>query len=132
MRKIPLLFTALFLITIISCKEKEQPPKIPLSYVGGYAISVPEPSGLVMTHDNKGFWTVSDETSKIYRLDSEGNVVQTIKVDGFDFEAITLIDDTTLVILQERTREMVFLNTLGIESKRVKLDLEGELNSETH
>jgi uncharacterized protein YjiK len=129
MRKFYLLFTALFLIIIISCKEKEQPPKKPLTYIGAYAISVPEPSGLVMTQDYKGFWTVSDETSTIYRLDSEGIVVQTIKVDGFDFEAITLIDDTTLVILQERTREMVFLDTSGTELKRIKLDLKGELNS---
>jgi len=128
MRKFYLLLTALLLI-IISCKEKEQPPKKPLTYIGAYAISVPEPSGLVLTQDNKGFWTVSDETSTIYRLDNEGNVVQTIKVDGFDFEAITLIDDTTLVILQERTREMVFLDTSGTELKRIKLDLEGELNS---
>lgn len=129
MRKISLLITTLFIITIISCKEKEQPPYKPLAYVGAHAISVPEPSGLVMTQDNRGFWTVSDETSTIYRLDNEGIVVQTIKVDGFDFEAITLIDDTTLVILQERTREMVFLDTSGIELKRIKLDLEGELNS---
>jgi uncharacterized protein YjiK len=129
MRKISLLITALFLITIISCKEKEQPPKKPLTYIGAYAISVPEPSGLAMTQDNKGFWTISDETSTIYRLDNEGIVVQTILVEGFDFEAITLIDDTTLVILQERTREMVFLDTSGTELKRIKLDLEGELNS---
>ena len=129
MRKIYLLLTPFFLIIIISCKEKEQPPKKPLTYIGAYAISVPEPSGLVLTQDKKGFWTVSDESSTIYRLDNEGNVVQTIKVDGFDFEAITLIDDTTLVILQERTREMVFLDTSGTELKRIKLDLEGELNS---
>jgi len=129
MRQIPLLITALFLIAITSCKEKEQPPKKPLTYIGAYAISVPEPSGLVMTQNNKGFWTISDETSTIYRLNNEGIVVQTIKVEGFDFEAITLIDDTTLVILQERTREMVFLDTSGTELKRIKLDLEGELNS---
>ncbi|RKY92830.1 MAG: hypothetical protein DRQ13_10070 [Ignavibacteriae bacterium] len=129
MRQIPLLITALFLIAITSCKEKEQPPKKTLTYIGAYAISVPEPSGLVMTQNNKGFWTISDETSTIYRLNNEGIVVQTIKVEGFDFEAITLIDDTTLVILQERTREMVFLDTSGTELKRIKLDLEGELNS---
>jgi uncharacterized protein YjiK len=129
MRKICLLITTLFLITIISCKEKEQPQKKPLTYIGAHAISVPEPSGLAMTQDNRGFWTVSDETSTIYRLDNEGNVVQTIIVEGFDFEAITLIDDTILVILQERTREMVFLDTSGTELKRIKLDLEGELNS---
>jgi uncharacterized protein YjiK len=129
MRTIHLFFTALFLITINSCKEKEQPINKPLTYVGAYAISVPEPSGLEMTRDNKGFWTVSDETSTIYRLNNEGNVVQTIKVDGDDLEAITLIDDTILVILQERSREMVFLDTLGRELKRIKLDLKGELNS---
>jgi len=70
MRKISLLITALFLVTFISCKEKEQPQKKTLTYVGAYAISVPEPSGLVMTQDNKGFWTVSDETSTIYRCRS--------------------------------------------------------------
>lgn len=129
MRKISFFIAALLLLTIISCKEKEQPPEKLLTYTGAYAISVPEPSGLVMTQDNKGFWTVSDETSTIYRLNNEGSVVQTIKVNGFDFEAITLIDDTILVILQERTREMVFLDTSGNELKRIKLDLEGELNS---
>jgi len=118
MRKYSLIFTAIFLIAIISCKKKEQPPKAPLSYVGAYAISVPEPSGLAMTQDNRGFWTISDETSTIYRLDSEGNVAQTIEVDGFDLEAVTLIDDTILVVLLERTREMLFLDTSGKELKR--------------
>lgn len=124
-----LLFTLIFLINFISCKEKEQPPKKPLTYLRAYTISVPEPSGLDMTHDKRGFWTVSDETSTIYRLNNDGNVVQSIKVDGFDLEAITLIDDTVLAILLERTRELVLLDTSGTELKRIKLDLKGELNS---
>lgn len=129
MRKISLLITALFLITIISCKEKEQPPIKPLTYIGAYAISVPEPSGLDLTYEESGFWTVSDETSTIYKLDNEGNVVSTIKVDGFDFEGITVIDETTIAIVLERAREIVILDTSGTVLKRIKLDLEGELNS---
>ena len=130
MKVFPKLFFILITTILISfCKENEHPAENPISYIGAYAISVPEPSGLDLTYEENGFWTVSDETSTVYKLDNEGNVVNTIKADGFDFEGITVIDETTIAIVLERSREIVILDTSGTELKRIKLNLEGELNS---
>ncbi|MCK7519097.1 MAG: SdiA-regulated domain-containing protein [Ignavibacteriales bacterium] len=92
-------------------------------------IPVTEPSGLDLTFDEKGFWIVSDQNSKVYLIDSWGRVVKSFKVDGEDLEGITVIDDSTLAVVLERTREVVILDTSGLELKRRKLNLKGELNS---
>ena len=105
--KVFLVFAVISTLLFIYCKEKSQPPTDTLSYIGAYTISVPEPSGLDLTYEEDGFWTVSDETSTIYKLDSDGNVVQTLKIEGIDFEGVTVIDETRLAIVLEREREVV-------------------------
>ncbi|MEJ2506262.1 MAG: SdiA-regulated domain-containing protein, partial [Ignavibacteriaceae bacterium] len=80
----------ILVLVIASCQIKSKKSTEMLKYKMGKTISVPEPSGLDLTYDNKGFWTVSDETSTIYKLDGEGNVVSTIKVNGDDLEGITV------------------------------------------
>lgn len=92
-------------------------------------IPVTEPSGLDLTFDEKGFWIVSDQNSKVYLIDSWGRVVKSFKVDGESLEGITVIDERTLAVVLERTREVVVLDTSGLELKRRKLNLKGELNS---
>ena len=99
-----------------------------ITLLGRYDISVLEPSGLTLTSDQKGFWTVSDEDSSLYELDKYGKIIKRIKVDGFDLEGVTVIDEATLAIVLERTREVVILDTTGTEIKRVKINLGGELN----
>jgi len=92
-------------------------------------IPVTEPSGLDLTYDEKGFWIVSDQNSKVYLIDSWGREVNSFKVDGESLEGITVIDDSTLAVVLERTREVVILDTSGLELKRKKINLKGELNS---
>ena len=123
---IPILILSLIMF---SCKSKSGKSEKLLNYVGGKTISVPEPSGLDLTFDHKGFWTVSDETSTIYKLDNEGNVVKTIKIDGFDLEGITTVNDSTIAVVLERTREVLLLDTSGNEIKRKDLGLRGKPNS---
>lgn len=119
----------IIVLIIASCQSKSKKPIEMLKYKMGKTISVPEPSGLDLTYDNKGFWTVSDETSTIYKLDAEGIVVSTIKVDGYDLEGITVVNDSTLAVVLERTREVVLLDTSGTEVKRKNLGLKGKPNS---
>jgi len=123
------ILTILLAFTISSCGNKEKQTKLLITNTRVQSISVPEPSGLDVTFDRSGFWTVSDETSSIYRLDSEGNVVQTLRVNGFDLEGITVIDEQRIAVVLERTREVLILNTDGTELQRKKLPLKGELNS---
>jgi len=123
------ILTILLAFTISSCGNKEKQTKLLITNTRVQSISVPEPSGLDVTFDRSGFWTVSDETSSIYRLDSEGNVVQTLRVNGFDLEGITVIDEQRIAVVLERTREVLILKTDGTELQRKKLPLKGELNS---
>jgi len=90
---------------------------------------VPEPSGLDLSYDEKGFWMVSDQNSKVYLIDSWGKEIKSFEVNGYDLEGITVVNDSTIAIVLERTREVVVLDTAGNELKRVSLNLEGELNS---
>jgi len=124
-----LIFPVVATFTLVFCTEKQQSPKIPLSFIGEYAISVPEPSGLDLTYEEDGFWTVSDETSTIYKLDGDGNVVRTFKIEGIDFEGITVIDEKRLAIVLEREREVVLVDTSGKILMRTKLPFKGKLNS---
>lgn len=72
---------------------------------------------------------MSDQNSKVYLIDSWGREVKSFKVDGEDLEGITVIDERTLAVVLEKTREVVILDTSGLELKRRKLNLKGELNS---
>ena len=118
-----------FSLIIISSTGNTHNYQNHLTFLYEKAISVPEPSGFDLTYDKEGFWTVSDETSIVYRLDGDGNVVQTIKVNGFDLEGISVVSDTTLVTIFERSREIILIDTSGVELKRKKLPLHGEENS---
>ena len=126
-----LIITLLLILTAFAgcIKEKEEKPGDKITLLGSYDIPVPEPSGLTLTSDQNGFWTVSDEDSSLYELDKYGKIIKRIKVKGFDLEGVTIIDEATLAIVLERTREVVVLDTSGTELQRVKINLEGELNS---
>lgn len=120
----------LLLFNLSSCIErKEDVEKTGIRYLGAYDVPFPEPSGLSLAADQKSFWSVSDENSTIYRLSSEGKIIGELKVEGFDLEGITAIDEETIAVVLERAREIVVLDTSGKELKRVNLDLEGEENS---
>lgn len=130
MPKIIYLSVLLILAFFSNCSnEKTENPIKTLSFSVAEKIPVPEPSGLALSFDEKGFWVVSDENSKVYQVDSWGRVVKSFEVDGEDLEGITVIDDSMLAVVLERTREVVILDTSGLELKRAKLDLEGELNN---
>jgi len=126
-----LIIALLFVLTAFAgcIKEKEEKPGDKITLLGRYDIPVMEPSGLTLTSDQNGFWTVSDEDSTLYKLDSYGKIIKRITVNGFDLEGVTVINEATLAIVLERSREIVILDTAGTELKRVKINLEGELNS---
>jgi uncharacterized protein YjiK len=130
MPKIPFLATFYILALFIGCNvEKEADPAKTLHFSISEQIPVPEPSGLDFTYDETGFWVVSDENSTVYLINSWGGEVKSFKVDCDDLEGMTVIDEERLAVVLERTREVLILDTSGRELKRVKLDLDGELNS---
>lgn len=99
-----------------------------LNYSEKIKLKVPEPSGLSFDRMNGAFWTVSDEDSSVYQLSSEGNIIKSFKVDGYDLEGISVINDSMLVVILERIRTVLFLTKDGREINRFKLNLTGEPN----
>jgi len=117
------------ILMAISCNNKEEEKLKTLTFSLAEEIPVPEPSGIDLTYNEEGFWIVSDQNSKVYLIDIWGKEIKSFKVNGEDLEGITVINDSTLAVVLERTREVVILDTSGKELKRASLDLEGELNS---
>ena len=62
-------------------------------------IKVPEPSGLALSFDSNYLWTISDEDSKVYKIDKLGKIIRFFSVIGEDLEGITVIDSERLRML---------------------------------
>jgi len=124
------LFYLIIIPLIISgCSTKQKEKKADqIKFLKKYNLSLPEPSGLALTFNEDGFWTVSDNNSRVYKLNTQGKIVKKFKVTGEDIEGITVIDEQTLAVVLERSREAVILDTAGNELRRKKIDLEGEKN----
>ena len=110
-------------------KDKNENTVKTLSFTIAEKIPVPEPSGLALSSDERNFWVVSDENSKVYLIDSWGRVVKSFQVIGEDLEGIAVMNNSALAVVLERSREIVVLDTSGTEIKRAALELEGESNS---
>lgn len=119
-----IVFALIILISLCSCKPDSNPEKIlPLKKI---SLKVPEPSGLTLSDDTKTFWTISDEDSMVYQLNMNGKILKSFNYNGYDAEGITLVEDSLVVVLLERTREAVIFDTSGNELKRIDLKLEGK------
>ena len=93
-----------------------------------YDVKVPEPSGLYFDNKTSTLWTVSDENGTIYNLDLEGNTLNTLKIDGYDLEGISFINDSILVTVLEQDRIVVLLDRSGKEIKRFGIEIKGKKN----
>ena len=84
-------------------------------------LDVPEPSGLALSADGKYLWTVSDETKNVYLISLDGKIQKKFPVNSYDLEGISVISDTAIAVVAERTREIIFMNNDGKEYFRKKI-----------
>lgn len=122
------IFIFIFSILFYGCVDKS---KIiyEFEFLDEIKLEIPEPSGLALSFDGENLWTVSDENCYVYLMDKNGNVKKDFLVDGNDLEGICVVDDSTICVVLERAREIVLLDTSGVELNRKKLDLEGPENN---
>lgn len=86
-------------------------------------VQVIEPSGLCLDPQTGEFWTVSDETGLVHRIDSEGRVTRTLAWSGDDLEGICLDPrDGSLWIAAERDGQAIHLSRTGTELERHTLE----------
>ena len=122
-------FLLLSAFSVISCSKNDENSTKTLTYSISEEIPVPEPSGLDLSYDEKAFWIVSDQNSKVYLIDSWGKEIKSFKVKGEDLEGITVVNDSLLAVVLERTNEVVIVDTSGNEIKRAALEIGKEFNS---
>ena len=120
-----LIIFLIHLVYLFGCNQKNPTKTILLKTI---KLEVPEPSGLTFSTDLKTLWTVSDENSTAYNLNTDGKILKSFKLNGFDLEGITALNDSVLVVIFERTREVAIVDTSGREIKRYKLDIPGNDN----
>lgn len=76
-------------------------------------VGLTEPSGLTLSHDGKGLWTISDDTRRIFSLTLEGKLQKSrsFKVPDKGLEGLT-IDPTGkfLFAVREESNEVIKLN----------------------
>lgn len=126
--RILLFLVSLFILSDCKSGELEVIRKQNISFLYSKKLNLPEPSGLSISADGNSLWTVSDQNSTVYQISFEGEVEDSFKVEGYDIEGVTVIDDSTLAIVLERTREILLVSSFGESKRRKKLDLQGELN----
>lgn len=103
---------ACLLITGVLSAQKLKPGK--LKPYMSHHIEVSEPSGLAYYPKYNSFFIVSDD-GDLYETTLDGKIIRRSPIEGVDFEAITIVDDT-LYVVEERHR-----NILVIEPKDLRL-----------
>ncbi len=123
-------------IFIASCSVEdsvsESEPNPPaFDKIAEFQTDVPEPSGLTLDNSSNYLWTVSDNTNQVYKLDLTGNILKILDFSGDDLEGIAYDSrDATLWLAEEELRELVHIDTNGVEIGRYAIkNLEGSGNS---
>ena len=124
-----MIIPAFFLLISFCGTDKQEEKAKTLTFTVAEKIPVSEPSDLAISSDEKAFWTVSDQSAEVYLFDGWGRIIKSFKLNGEDPEGITVIDDSTIAVVLERSREVIILDTAGKEIKRASINLNGELNN---
>ncbi len=100
-----------------------------LKLIDSYLLEIREPSGLALSMDGKSLWTVSDNSNLIYQISLTGQILKTLSYQGQDLEGIAVdAKNNTLWVAEERTRELVNIDSTGQELQRYRI-LDGNDNS---
>lgn len=121
----------LIFVLLIGCDtNKVANPTGELTVIGEYLISVPEPSGLSFSRSGQSLWTVSDDTGKLYQISFTGELENTLGWIGDDPEGVFCDSaDGSFFVVEERSSEIVHLNSQGTEINRFQVDTDGSGNS---
>lgn len=98
------IITSLLIITILItsfCKKKA------LELEASYKIKVKEPSGLAINDAGNVLYTVSDKTSKIYKLSLKGEVLKKIECEGNNLEGVSTFSSNKLLLAEEGAKTII-------------------------
>lgn len=102
-------FTILSIGFFIACSKSEPVIKTnnDLELISSEKINVSEASGLTINASGSTLYTVSDNTGNIYELSTDGTVIKEYAYIGNDVEGISMISNNKVLLVEERTKEIV-------------------------
>ena len=92
-----------------------------LELISSEKINVSEASGLAINASGSTLYTVSDNTSNIYELALNGTILKEYIYDGNDVEGISAISNNKVLLVEERTKEVVEYDLSSKISKKNKI-----------
>jgi uncharacterized protein YjiK len=92
-----------------------------LELISSDKINVSEASGLAINASESTLYTVSDNSNNIYELSTNGTVIKEYVYDGNDVEGITMVSSTKVLLVEERTKEIVEYDLVSKNYKKNKL-----------
>jgi len=106
------LFTILFAAVLtVSCSDNNGneggSSNDDLDLLTSFDIAIPEPSGLTVNDSGTALYTVSDNTAKVYKISTTGDVIKTYSYVGNDLEGVSIFTGSKLLLAEERTKEIV-------------------------
>lgn len=93
----------------LSCNRNDSvvPLNTSLDLISSDRIDVLEASGLAINSSGTALYTVSDNTTNIYKLSTAGTVLHEYSYNGNDVEGITMVSNNKALLVEERTKEIV-------------------------
>ena len=99
------------LLSTISCSDNNEDigggAKDDLELLSTFDVAIAEPSGLAINSTGTALYTVSDNTAKVYKLSTKGEVIKTFGYTGDDLEGVSTFKGVKLLLAEERTKELV-------------------------
>ncbi len=114
----------IFLFFITGCQKNNQDEIPLLKIVSKHPLDIPETSDLSRYKNPNEFLTVSDTTDRVYVISETGEIIKILNYNGNNLEGVTYVPlDSTIYVLEEKTKEIVKLDTNGNEIMRFPLAL---------
>ncbi len=103
-------FTILFMVFFQACNKSSntiEETKNELELISSEKINVSEASGLAINASGSTLFTVSDNTGNIYELAIDGTLLKEYPYSGDDVEGISMVSTNKVLLVEERTKEVV-------------------------
>ncbi len=108
----------------MGCKDDSPEPVKHLSYISRVPLDVHEASGLAAYGEDM-FLTVSDSVSKIYLMNTAGDVISTLGFSGKNLEGVAYDPAGPFIyVVEENDNQVVKMDTAGQELGRFSVPLE--------
>jgi uncharacterized protein YjiK len=119
-----LIIVPVLLFFCAGCMKSDNPGGGNLILVAFYPFTIPETSGLTYYDSDNRLLTVSDLTGRVYVISTAGEVLDSLAYQGKDPEGIAYDRMTSRIfIVEEKSNEVVVLDTLGNEINRFEVEL---------